>query len=992
LVDSGAEKSIIPHSFVPKFLVYPSNVTLSGVGGANIQNLGQCMLNVGIPGLRRSFSVPFITTSTRAILGADFLTEHGLLLDMRKRCLTDPLTQISAKLESQSGICEINVTSSTPPSNSILSLYPSLTQAPNYTTLYKTDIFHEINTTTNQPIFSKARPLGVNKLNCAKKEFDQLLKLNIIRPSSSPWASPLHMVPKPDGTWRPCGDYRRINCVTIPDRYPIPNLQHIHHRLANSVIFSKLDIVKAYHFIPVRPEDIPKTAICTPFGLFEYTRMPFGMRNSAGTFQRFINNVLGDLDFTTAYIDDILIFSKSESEHEKHLHTIFQRLDSVGLKLNANKCQFSKPEVDFLGYAVNAKGIKPPESRIKALHDLPIPRDSKELIRYLGMFGFYQRCIPNFAQIVFPLRELAKEKEFVWSDLHNKSFLSLKSALSSCSELTYPKPKCKLTITSDASAHSIGACLNQHDNFSEEPKPLAFFSRKLSDTEQKYSTFDRELLAVFASEKKWRDVIDGSHTTVFTDHKPIVGAFKSNNSRLSDKHQRQLSFISEYVSDIIHIAGKENVVADTLSRNTISSITCETEPVDLGQIAKHQKESGEDFSKFKEFDIGLHDTKLFCEISHPNPRPVVPSKLRKSIFNHLHNLAHYGTKASYRLIISRYFWPSLKSDVRSWCQECIVCQQNKIGKHTKKQIHDLPFPTNRFATIHMDIVGPLPLTNNTHNENKYLLTIIDSYTRWLEAIPIADITAQTICKEFMLNWVSRFGPPLTLTTDRGSQFCSELAAKMVDMLGIHHIRTCAHNPRANGIVERAHRTLKAALKCRGKNWLNQLPVVLLGMRMKPNENGTSPFSMVTGEQPLVPRIITPNFDLTELSIRLHQLPFNYIPTRKKKIEEQLPEALKSAKFVWLRTDRVRKPLKSPYQGPYKVLEKTDDTFTIEVRGKKSVVSINRVKPAHLVEESEVEKEMTNSSDDEQVAEQRLPQVTKSGRRVKFKEVQEYVYY
>ena len=412
LVDSGAERSVVPRNVVPTSLLYPCDIKLTGVGGNLIDTFGKISSKIGVPGLRREFSVNFIASSVKPILGADFLTEHGLQLDMKQRCLRDPVTNITAQLianTDQHTSIRVSETSHITPD--ILLQFTSLLLAPDYHMMPQTDITHVIHT-NGPPLFCKPRPLSPAKLEVAKREFTILLEMGIVRPSSSPWASPLHMVKKSDGSWRPCGDYRRVNSVTIPDRYPVPNLQHFHHVLAGSLVFSKLDLVKAYHFIPVSQSDIEKTAICTPFGSFEYNRMPFGLRNSSGTFQRFIDSVLRDLPFALAYVDDILIFSRTKDEHNQHLKQVLSRLMTTGLRINGNKCQFSKNQVDFLSYNISGEGKKPPLQRIQALQVLPKPTDAKTLTRYLGMFGFYQRCIPHFANITTPLKNILKSEKF----------------------------------------------------------------------------------------------------------------------------------------------------------------------------------------------------------------------------------------------------------------------------------------------------------------------------------------------------------------------------------------------------------------------------------------------------------------------------------------------------------------------------------------------------------------------------------------------------
>jgi len=320
--------------------------------------------------------------------------------------------------------------------------------------------------------------------------------------------------------------------------------------------------------------------------------------------------------------------------------------------------------------------------------------------------------------------------------------------------------------------------------------------------------------------------------------------------------------------------------------------------------------------------------------------------MTKAIFEALHGLSHPGGKATYRLLSSRYFWPTMKADIHTWCSECQACQRSKVGRHTKRPVSELPHPTQRFTNVHIDIVGPLTLPEaDSTSRPRYLLTMIDSYTRWLEAIPICDISAATVAKTFLSAWVSRFGPPLTLISDRGAQFRSELIAQITELLGVHHIRTSAYNPRANGMVERVHRSLKTALKARGKYWLEQLPMVLLGIRIYPDEDNRSPFSLTTGEQPLMPAIATTEEGLQQLSTRLHQLFHPYRLPQRRKSPIFVPKALSECDYVWLRLDRVKSPLEAPYQGPYRVISRNDNTFVLDIKSKHTAVAVDRLKPA-----------------------------------------------
>jgi len=431
IIDSGAERSVINKRFVPDVLCLPTDIQLSGVDGKVLNIHGHFNSVIEVPTLRRDYKMNLIITDTASILGADFLVNYGLLLNMKDKRLIDPLANIAAKLENKRyESSTIRITDSCAELNFASKHFPALVEAPDYSLLpTNRGPCHEINT-KGGPIYSKPRPLSPDKFKVAKSEFDKLLKLNIIRPSSSPWSSPLHMVRKADGSWRPCGDYRRLNSLTTPDRYPIPNINHIFDKVAGSKIFSKVDLVKAYHFIPMKEEDVCKTAIATPFGNFEFLRMPFGLRNAASSFQRYIDNIVRDLSFVTAYIDDILIFSTDEVEHEKHLKTLCNRLQSHGLKINDRKSIFFASSVDFLGYQVSANGFRPMADRVAALQNLPSPSDQKVLQRYLGMFGFYQKCIPNYSEVVKPLRHLMKAEKFVWDKIHENTFDKLKSAIS----------------------------------------------------------------------------------------------------------------------------------------------------------------------------------------------------------------------------------------------------------------------------------------------------------------------------------------------------------------------------------------------------------------------------------------------------------------------------------------------------------------------------------------------------------------------------------
>ncbi|UYV80091.1 hypothetical protein LAZ67_18001653, partial [Cordylochernes scorpioides] len=599
---------------------------------------------------------------------------------------------------------------------------------------------HRIDTEDAKPIKHKPYRVSPKERDIIKDQIDEMLKEGIIRPSSSPWSFPVILVKKRDGKFRFCVDYRKLNEVTVKDVYPIPRIDDVMDTLQGSKYFSAIDLRSGYWQVEIEEKDKEKTAFTTTHGLYEFNVMPFGLCNAPATFERNMDNVLGNLrwQICLCYLDDVIIYSSDFPTHLKRLEAVLKCFSESNLKLNDKKCRFAFEELEILGHITNQQGIKPAEYNIKAVRDFPQPKKVKEVQSFLGMCSYYRKFIKDFSLIADPLTGLIrKNAQFTWTEKQEEAFQNLKKALINPPILGHFDPNAATYIHTDASNIGLGATLVQI--ICGEEKVISYLSRTLSKAEQNYSTTEKECLAVVWAISKLRPYLYGRHFKIITDHHALcwLKNLKDPTGRLA----RWALKIQEYDFDIIHKSGKKHMDADGLSRGLLPETDWvkDYERLFLNQIINEEDEFIENVKKslkgskraitqnFKEENGCLYK-------KNPNPEGrawllVVPKKRRKEIMSEFHNHmlnGHLGVaRTTYRLK-NKYHWPSMLKDVSEFVKTCHLCQSRKGSNQSPSGLlQPIPPANYPFERIGIDFVGPLP---STKRRRKWIIVLTDYYT------------------------------------------------------------------------------------------------------------------------------------------------------------------------------------------------------------------------------------------------------------------------
>ena len=781
-------------------------------------------------------------------------------------------------------------------------------------------IQHEIHT-KGAPIRQPYRRQNPYVRQMEQEQVEEMLEQEVIRPSMSPWASPVVMVKKKDGSMRFCVDYRKLNEVTEKDAYPLPRIDDTLESLHGACYFSTLDLKSGYWQVPVKEEHKKKTAFRTSAGrLYEWNRLPFGLCNAPATFSRLMDHVLTGLSWEIClfYLDDIIVFSRTWEEHLTRLETVFKRLVEQGLTLGASKCKLAATEVEFLGHIVSKEGLRPNPALLQSIQQIPTPRTVRDVRSFLGLASYYRRFVKEFSKIATPLNRLLEKKKgnnIEWTKECEEAFCTLKEKLVTAPVAAYPDFSKPFRLYTDASNTGLGAILAQVQEGKE--RIICCASRSLSKSERNYSTTKKECLAIIWGIKNFRSYLLPRHFEIFTDHYSLqwLKSMKSEDAMLS----RWAASLEDYDFEIKHRPGKKQGHVDALSR--------------LMNVNKDGKRM-----------LDEEETK---------------EALRK-----IHQDGHLGAKKTLDIFRERFKGVKEYTQCEAIVKACPSCQKGTDYKQKKKATGHIN-STRPWDLLSVDVVGPLPYTKEGY---RFILSIIDCFSRYTILVPLKDHTAKSVSKALYEHVIAYFGVPRGILSDRGREFTGKVWEEMLQLLDVQPHRTSPYYPQGNGLIERMHRTLGNVLRSKliernDKEWTLYLPGIMMILNEAPHEtHGYSPNQVVCGHRVRLPvDLIWPNTmnsgGVTDFVRQLHRRMAKVRketgPINQREGTGKNPFREGDKILVVQRKHERENKLEPTWKGPY-VVTRTPTRHQVEYEdeeGEKRVANIMHCKryiPNHLV--------------------------------------------
>ena len=646
-------------------------------------------------------------------------------------------------------------------------------------------------------------------------QVQQMLSSSVIRPSNSPWASPVVMVRKKDGSLRFCVDFRQLNAATVKDAHPLPRIDDLLDALHGAKWFSTLDLKSGYWQVPIAEQDKEKTAFRTSSGqLFEFNQVPFGLCNAPATFSRLMDRVLAGLHWETClfYLDDIIVFSSTWEEHLARLREVFERLRHAKLKLGASKCTFAAKEVSYLGHRVTEEGLLPDPSLLAAIRDIPPPKTATEVRSFLGLAGYYRRYVKGFAAIAAPLHALTrKDALFHWSEDCQAAFDQLKTRLTTSPITAFPDFSQAFRLYTDASTAGLGAILAQVREGKE--RIICCASRALNKAEKSYPATKLECLAIVWAVAKFRPYLMAMPFEVYTDHYALqwLKTMRTGSALL----HRWSAALEEYDFTVRHRPGKIQTHVDGLSRLPVDPAPPE-------------------------------DTILHIEVQNEEEA--------RRLAQELHTATHLGGQALWKLFSDRYSHKAGRRICIEVAQSCPQCQRGSDYGHRQKTTGTIE-SKGPWDTLSVDIVGPLP----ADRRHEFIIVFVDCYSRFTILVPASNHTADTVSDALLRHVVPYFGTPRRLLSDRGREFVGEVWGKLTSSLGIQRVLTSPYHPEGNSINELSHRTMNNMLRARllrdlpSRKWVVEIPGIMLALNAMVHEpHGFSASMIATGREPSLP--------------------------------------------------------------------------------------------------------------------------------------------
>lgn len=871
-------------------------------------------------------------------------------------------------------------------------------------------VLHDIEVGAARPIKQPPRRIPFARRSEADKLIDEMAQNNIIRPSNSPWCSPVVLVRKKDGNTRFCVDYRRLNEVTTKDSYPLPRMDLILESLANSRWFATLDLQSGYWQVELAEKAKEKTAFSIGHGLWEFTVMPFGLCNAPATFQRLMEKVLGGLPFDVClvYLDDVLVHAPTFESLMDRLENVLGRLEAAGLKLSANKCTLCQKKVKYLGHLITEEGIGTDPEKIAAVRDWPIPRNRREVQSFMGLCAYYRRFIRNFSDIAGPLHQLSeKNRRFDWSTDCQRAFEHLKALLTQAPVLMQPRWDSPFILDTDASLHALGAVLSQKADQGE--RVIEYYSKTFSRAERNYCVTRRELLALVRAVKHFQPYLIGRRFQLRTDHASLrwLTSFKEPEGQVARWIQR----LQEFDFELIHRPGKQHANADALSRRPCEAENCrycgrleerETLAVRVTTIVDDMVEGQREDPILREVREWLTNQRrpareeivsgspelkaywnMFSSLflcngkvcRHISQTPdehhqlLVPRNRVREIIQQAHESpvgGHFGKQRTLAKVKQQFYWIDCTRDVERHCATCITCQARhgpRTRQKSRLQTYNVGAPFERVA---IDILGPLPKTARDH---QYILVVMDYFTKWPEAIPLPNQTAETVAEACVQHVFSRFGCPLQLHSDQGRNFESAVFQSVMRIFAIDKTRTTPLHPQSDGMVERFNRTildyLAKFVDRTQSNWDLFLPLLLMSYRSAVHETTKQtpamllfgrelrlPAGLLHGYPPSPPTTADTYPDLLVerlQQIHGHNRDMLSQATRRAKDRYDLranTQNLELGTLVWLFSPKRRvgrcPKLQCDWEGPYRVLERINDVvYKIRRQGGRKTTTVHR---------------------------------------------------